>query len=128
MRNGAWWRWRCFAATRTFAAWRDDGGVAAHRNEHGLFNATGAERCPAARSQRLDDKDYKSALSALYSGGEVTRNADDQYALTKSGRAARQLVEDLTNRNFAVILNIFDQSEVQEFIHLLERVRGPISA
>lgn len=120
-----------FRGDAHIAAWRDD-GWSGPRIEVStiLFNA--AERLSSTQlreaAARLDDKDYKSALSALYSGGEVTRNADDQYTLTKAGRAARQVVEDMTNRNFAAIFNIFDPSEMQELIHLLERVRGPVSA
>ena len=120
-----------FRGDAHIAAWRDD-GWSGPRIEVStvLFNA--AERLSAAQlreaAARLDDKDFKSALAALYSGGEVTRNADDQYALTKTGRAARQTVEDLTNRNYAVMFNIFDEAELQELIRLLERVRGPLDA
>ena len=120
-----------FRGDAHIAAWRDD-GWSGPRIEVStvLFNAT--ERLTAAQlreaTARLDDKDFKSAVAALHSGGEVAHNLDDQYALTKSGRAARQVVEDLTNRNFAVMFNIFDQAELQDYIHLLERVRGPIGA
>lgn len=120
-----------FRGDAHIAAWRDDGWSGPRIEvSTALYNA--AERLSAAQlreaAARLDDKDFKSALAALYSGGEVTRNADDQYALTKAGRAARQVVEDSTNRNYAVMFNIFDEAELQELIHLLERVRGPIGA
>ncbi len=113
------------------AAWREDGwsgpSIAVSTV---LFNAT--ERLSGAQlreaTARLDDKDFKSAVAALHSGGEITHTADDQYALTKSGRAARQLVEDRTDHNFATIFNIFDQTELQDFSQLLERLRGPIGA
>ncbi len=120
-----------FRGDAHIAAWRDD-GWSGPRIEVStlLFNAS--ERLSAAQlreaAARLDDKDFKSALAALHSGGEVTRNADDQYALTAAGRAARQVVEDLTNRNYAVMFNIFDEAELQELIRLLERVRGPLGA
>lgn len=119
-----------FRGDAHIAAWRDDGWSGPRiAVSTALFNTT--ERLSAAQlreaTARLDDKDFKSAVAALHSGGEVAHNLDDQYALTKSGRAARQLVEDLTNRNFLVLFNIFDQAELQELVHLLERVRGPIN-
>ena len=120
-----------FRGDAHIAAWRDD-GWSGPRIEVStvLFNAT--ERLTAAQlreaTARLDDRDFKSAVAALHSGGEVSHNLDDQYTLTKSGRAARQVVEDSTNRNFAVMFNIFDQAELQDCIHLLEQVRGPIGA
>ncbi len=118
-----------FRGDAHIAAWRDDGWSGPRiAVSTALFNTP--ERLSAAQlreaTTRLDDKDFKSAVAALHSGGEVSHNLDDQYALTKSGRAARQLVEDLTNRNFALMFNIFDPAELQELIHLLERVRGPI--
>jgi hypothetical protein len=120
-----------FRGDAHIAAWRDDGWSGPRiAVSTALFNTT--ERLSAAQlreaTARLDDKDFKSAVAALHSGGEVSHNADDQYTLTRSGRAARQVVEDQTDYNFAVMFNIFDQAELQDFIQLLERVRGPIGA
>ncbi len=112
------------------AAWREDGwsgpSVAVST---ALFKANDRLSEPQLReaTTRLDDKDFKSAVAALHSGGELWHRAE-QYALTKAGRVARQAVEDLTNRNFMAIFNIFDESELQEFIQLLERIRGPLEA
>ncbi len=78
-----------------------------------------------AATARLDDKDFKSAVAALHSGGEVSHSSDDFYKLTKSGRAARQVVEDQTNRNYAVLFNALDPAEQSELNSLLVKVRGP---
>jgi hypothetical protein len=108
------------------AAWRND-GWSGPRIEvaTALFNAP--DRMSAAQlraaTARLDDKDFNSAVAALHSGGEILHSNGDHYALTQSGRAARQLVEDLTNRNYAAIFKIFDQADLQEFSQLLERLR-----
>ena len=52
-----------------------------------------------AKADRLDDKDFASALSALHSGGEVSQRAE-KYRLSKAGRATRQEIEDATNLHF----------------------------
>jgi hypothetical protein len=110
------------------AAWREDGWSGPRiAVSTALFNV---ERLSGEQLReatvRLDDKDFKSAMAALHSGGEIVHRAADVYQLTKAGRAARQVVEDQTDRNFVAIFNIFDQIELQEFTQLLERVRGPI--
>jgi hypothetical protein len=120
-----------FRGDAHIAAWRDDGWSGPRiAISTALFNTTGRLSAAQLReaTARLDDKDFKSAVAALHSGGEISRNADDQYILSRSGRAARQVVEDLTDRNFAVMFNIFDQAELQDFVRLLERVRGPLGS
>lgn len=120
-----------FRGDAHIAAWRDDGWSSPSiAVSTALF--TPLERVSAtqlrAATLRFDDKDFKSAMAALHSGGEIAHNADDQYYLTKSGRAARQRIEDVTNRNYAAMFNLFDPAEQEELVALLERVRGPIDA
>lgn len=113
------------------AAWRDD-GWSGPRIAVSTALFTTPDRVSATRLREatihLDDKDFKSAVAALHSGGEIAHNADDHYLLTKAGRAARQLIEDATNRHYAAMFNIFDPAEREELVALLERVRGPIGA
>ena len=119
------------------AAFRDDAHIAAWR-ENGwsgprivvstaLFKA--AQPLPydqlRAAVAQLSDKDFKSAISALHSGGEVSHSAEDIYSLTAAGRQARQAVEDTTDRNYAVIFNALSPDELKELVALLEQVRGP---
>jgi len=110
------------------AAWREDGWsgprIAVSTT---LFKA--AQPLPLAELRaavaQLTDKDFKSAVSALHSGAEVSHNADDVYKLTTAGRQARQIIEDLTDRNYAVLFNALSSEEMKELVELLEQVRGP---
>jgi hypothetical protein len=77
---------------------------------------------------QLNDKDFLSAISALHSGAEVSHTADDIYKLTNAGRQARQVVEDLTDQNYAVLFNALTPDDLKDLIALLEQVRGPIGA
>jgi hypothetical protein len=123
----------------TLAVFRDDAHIAAWREDGWsgprvavsttLFKAAGPlpyDQLRAAVAQ-LNDKDFKSAISALHSGGEVSHNAEDVYRLTTAGRQARQIVEDMTDRNYAVMFNALSPDELKELVELLERVRGPIT-
>jgi len=111
------------------AAWREDGWSGPRiAVSTALFQAGQPlpyEQLRAAVTQ-LNDKDFKSAISALHSGAEVSHSADDIYKLTNAGRQARQVVEDLTEQNYAVLFNALLSEEWQELIALLEQVRGPI--
>jgi len=117
-----------FRADAHIAAWRDD-GWSGPRIEVSTALFKVPDRLSAAdlraATARLDDKDFKSAVAALHSGGEVAHSSDDFYKLTKSGRAARQVVEDQTNRNYAVLFNALDSAEQSELNNLLVKVRGP---
>ncbi len=113
------------------AAWREDGWsgprIAVSTALLKAENPLTFEQLRSATAQ-LNDKDFKSALSALHSGGEVSRSPDDSYKLTAAGRQARQVVEDLTERNYAVLFNALLPEELQEMVGLLQNVRGPRSA
>ncbi len=113
------------------AAWREDGWSGPRiAVSTVLFKAAQPlpyEQLRAAAAQ-LDDKDFKSAISALHSGAEVSHTADDIYKLTNAGCQARQVVEDLTEQNYAVLFNALTPDELQELIALLEQVRGPLGA
>ena len=124
----------------TLAVFRDDAHIAAWREDGWsgpriavsttLFKA--AQPLPLdqlrAAVAQLDDKDFKSAISALHSGGEISHTAEDIYRLTTTGRQARQLIEDMTDRNYAVLFNALSPDELKELIELLEQVRGPVAA
>lgn len=123
----------------TLAVFRDDAHIAAWREDGWsgpriavsttLFKAAQPlplEQLRAAVAQ-LNDKDFKSAISALHSGGEVSHTPEDIYKLTATGRQARQLVEDVTDRNYAVLFNALSPDELKELIELLEQVRGPVT-
>ncbi len=124
----------------TLAVFRDDAHVAAWREDGwsgpriavstALFKAAGPLPIDQLRAAvpLLNDKDFKSAISALHSGGEVSHNAEAVYQLTTAGRQARQIVEDMTDRNYVVLVNALSQDELKELVELLERVRGPVSA
>jgi hypothetical protein len=113
------------------AAWREDGWsgprIAVSTT---LFRA--AQPLPLAELRaavaQLSDKDFKSAVSALHSGGEVSHTAEDIYRLTTTGSQARQIVEDMTDRNYAVFFNALSSDELKELVELLEQVRGPVNA
>jgi hypothetical protein len=75
----------------------------------------------------LNDKDFKSALSALYSGGEISSN-HDRYRLSAAGQISRQKIEDFTNRNYGLPFNALESVELDEMIGLLEKTRGPQSS
>jgi hypothetical protein len=112
------------------AAWREDGWSGPRiAVSTALFKA--AQPLPLdqlrAATAQLNDKDFKSAVSALHSGGEVSLNAEDIYKLTSAGRQARQVVEDMTNRNYGVLYNALSTGELKEFVDLLEQVRGPVA-
>jgi hypothetical protein len=110
------------------AAWRE-GGWSSPRIAVSTVLFRAAQPLPydqlRAAVAQLNDKDFTSAVSALHSGGEVAHNAGDIYQLTAAGRQARQAVEDMTDRNYAVMLNALSPGEFKELIDLLEQVRGP---
>jgi hypothetical protein len=124
----------------TLAVFRDDAHIAAWREDGWsgpriavsttLFKA--AQPLPLdqlrAATAQLNDKDFKSAISALHSGGEVSHTAEDIYKLTAAGRQARQVIEELTDRNYAVLFNALSPDELKELLELLEQVRGPVAA
>jgi hypothetical protein len=113
------------------AAWREDGWsgprIAVSTT---LFKS--AQPLPLAELRaavaQLSDKDFKSAISALHSGAEVSHNAEDIYQLTAAGRQARQVIEDMTDRNYAVLVNALSSDDLKELVELLEQVRGPVAA
>jgi hypothetical protein len=113
------------------AAWREDGWSGPRiAVSTALFKAgqpLPREQLRAAVAS-LNDKDFLSAISALHSGAEVSHTAEDIYKLTQAGRQARQVLEDLTDQNYAVLFNALVSEEWQELIALLEQVRGPIGA
>jgi hypothetical protein len=124
----------------TLAVFRDDAHIAAWREEGwsgpriavstALFKATQPlpyDQLRATVSQ-LNNKDFKSAVSALHSGGEVSHTADDVYKLTATGEQARQVIEDMTDRNYAVLFNALSPDELKELQDLLEQVRGPLAS
>jgi hypothetical protein len=112
------------------AAWREDGWSGPRiAVSTVLFKA--AQPLPYDQLRgvvaQLNDKDFKSAVSALHSGGEVSHNAQDIYKLTSAGRQARQAIEDTTDRNYAVLFNALSPDEWKELVDLLEQVRGPVA-
>ena len=121
------------------AVFRDDAHIAAWREEGWsgpriavstvLFRADQPLPYDSLRAAvpQLTDKDFKSALSALHSGGEVSHTAEGIYTLTTAGRQARQLIEELTDRNYAVLCNALLPDEFKELVELLEQVRGPLA-
>lgn len=110
------------------AAWREDGWSGPRiAVSTVLFKASQPipyDQLRAATAQ-LSDKDFKSAISALHSGAEAAHNAENVYRLTPAGRQARQVVEDMADRNYGVILAALLPVEMAEMIDLLEKVRGP---
>ena len=111
------------------AAWREDGWSGPRiAVSSALFKA--GEPIPYAQlreaTAQLTDKDFKSAVSALHSGGEAAHNAEDVFRLTPAGRQARQSVEEMTERNYSVIFGALTTAETEELSALLEKVRGPI--
>ncbi len=106
------------------AAWREE-GYTGPRIELStlLFRAEGglAHDELRAAASRLDDKDFVSALSALHSGGEVTRR-DERYKLTRAGRAARQAIEEATDRNYARPFAVLEDDELNSMVQLLEKM------
>ena len=109
------------------AAWREDGWSGPRiAVSTALFKAEQPLTFEQLRgvTAQLNDKDLKSAISALHSGGEVSRSPDDIYKLTTAGRKARQAVEEITDRNYAVLFNALIPDELQEMIELLGNVRG----
>ena len=119
------------------AVFRDDAHIAAWREDGwsgprvvvstALFQA--AQPLPydqlRAAAAQLSDKDFKSASSALHSGGEISHTAEDIYMLTAAGRQARQAVEDQTDRNYGALFNALSPDELKELVDRLEQVRGP---
>ncbi len=124
----------------TLAVFRDDAHIAAWREDGwsgpriavstALFKA--AQPLPydqlRAAVAQLNDKDFKSAISALHSGGDVSHTAEDIYKLTAAGRQARQVVEEMTDRNYAVMFNALSPDELKELVGRLEQLRGPAAA
>ena len=106
------------------AAWRE-AGYTGPRIElstllfHSADGMTHAELRAAAA--RLDDKDFTSALSALYSGGEVTQR-EERYRLSKSGRATREEIEAATDRHYARAFAALDDDQFDAMIGLLDRL------
>lgn len=76
----------------------------------------------------LNDKDFKSALSALHSNSEVSHTSDSLYKLTPAGRASRQKIEELTNRNFGLPFNTLEPIDLEALIELLEKIRRSSAA
>jgi len=113
------------------AAWREDGWSGPRIAVSTVLFKAGQplpyEQLRAAVAQ-LTEKDFKSALSALHSGAEVSHTAEGVYKLTTTGQQARQLIEDMTDRNYAVLCNALLPDELRELIELLEQVRGPLAA
>lgn len=111
------------------AAWREDGWSGPRiAVSTVLFKAEQPlpyDQLRAAVAQ-LTDKDFKSALSALHAGAEISHTPAGVYKLTPSGRQARQSIEDATDRNYAILCNALPPDEVKEFLELLEQVRGPL--
>jgi hypothetical protein len=113
------------------AAWREDGWSGPRiAVSTALFKA--GQPLPLVQLRaavaQLNDKDFKSAVSALHAGGEVSHTAEDVYKLTAAGRQARQAIEDMTDRNYAVLFNALSADEMKELVELLEQVRGPVTA
>jgi hypothetical protein len=112
-------------------AWREDGWsgprIAVSTTLFKASQPLPLEQLRAAVAQ-LSDKDFKSAISALHSGAEISHTAEDIYKLTAAGRQARQVIEDMTDRNYAVLSNALAADELKELIELLEQVRGPVAA
>lgn len=118
------------------SAFRDDSHIAAWRDEGwsgpevalstALFqSADGLDHDQLrAAAVALNDKDFKSALSALYSGSEIS-TSHDRYRLSVAGLASRQKIEDLTNRNYGLPFKALETVELDEMIGLLEKTRGP---
>jgi hypothetical protein len=109
------------------AAWREDGWSGPRiAVSTALFKA--AQPLPydqlRAAVAQLNDKDFKSAISALHSGGEVSHTAEEVYRLTPAGRQSRQLIEDMTDRNYGVLFNALPSDELKELVDLLGQVRG----
>lgn len=110
------------------AAWREDGWSGPRITVSTALFKT-AEPLTAAQlreaAERLDDKDYQSAVAALHAAGEISQPAADRYQLTKAGREARQAVEDATDHYYERLLQSLDPIEGQELVALLEKICGP---
>lgn len=107
------------------AAWREDGWSGARiAVSTALFKATQSLPHNQLRATvaHLSDRDFTSAISALHSGGEISHDAEDTYSLTAAGRQARQAVEELTDRNYAVLFNALSPDELEELVDLLEQM------
>ena len=112
------------------AAWRDEGwsgpeialSTALFQSANGL-NGTQLREATAT----LNDKDFKSALSALHSNAEVG-HTEEQYFLSPAGRTSRQKIEDATNRNYSLPFSTLEPIDLEELIGLLEKARGPQTA
>ena len=74
-----------------------------------------------ASADRLDDKDFTSALSALHSGGEVTERGE-RYRLSKAGRAAREAIEMATDANYARPFGALEEDEFDRMVQVLEKL------
>lgn len=70
-------------------------------------------------AERLDDKDFTSALSALHAGGEVTQR-EERYRLSASGRAAREEIEAATDRHYARPFATLGDEELDRVARLLD--------
>jgi hypothetical protein len=106
------------------ATWRD-AGYTGPRVELSalLFQSEDGMTHQALReaAARLDDKDFTSALSALHSGGEVSQR-DEKYRLSKAGRAARQELEDATDRNFERPFATLEADQLKTLMDCLDRL------
>ncbi|HLF27378.1 MAG TPA: hypothetical protein VJG32_13675 [Anaerolineae bacterium] len=106
------------------AAWREAGYTGPRielstllwQAEDGLSHAD--LRTAAAR---LDDKDFASALSALYSSAEVAERVG-RYRLSQSGRAARAEIEAGTDHNYARPFMILEDDQFEAMIELLDQL------
>ncbi len=113
------------------AAWREDGWSGPRiAVSTALFKA--AQPLPIAQLRevvaQLNDKDFKSALSALHSGAEISHSADDVYRLTPTGHRVRQAIEEMTDRNYGVLFNALTADEVRELAEVLAQLRGPVAS
>ncbi|HEY4688265.1 MAG TPA: hypothetical protein VIK33_03050 [Anaerolineae bacterium] len=74
-----------------------------------------------AKADRLDDKDFVSALSALHAAGEVVQR-EERYRLSLSGRAAREDIEAVTDRHYARPFAALQDDEFERMIQALEKL------
>jgi hypothetical protein len=120
-------------------AFRDDAHIAAWREEGwsgpeialstALFYAPDGLNSAQLReaTATLNDKDFKSALSALYSSAEVAQH-DDHYVLSTTGRTSREKIEAATNHNYSLPFGVLEPIGLEELVGLLEKARGPQAA
>lgn len=118
-----------FRSDSHIAAWRDKGwsGPEVALSTALFQSADGLDHDQLrAAAAALNDKDFKSALSALSADGEISSNYD-RYRLSAAGQTSRQKIEDRTNRNYSLPFNALEPVERDEIVELLEKTRGPQS-